>query len=411
MDSVDIAVIGAGAAGLFAGIWAGRTNPGLSVVALDGAKRIGAKILISGGGRCNVTHFHVDEKAFAGSSPAAIRKILRRFDVDHTIAFFESRGVKLKRESTGKLFPISDSAQTVLEALLRAAESAGVSIRSSHRVFAVSSQNDHFLISGDWGSLAAKKVILATGGKSVPKTGSDGYGYKIASSLGHALTDKIMPALVPLTLPADHFLCKLSGISADVQIKVETGSGHVLKAFSNSLLCTHFGLSGPAVLDISRYYIDAALADPSTALRINWLPEKTTNELHEELQQLNRSTVLYWLRKQLPERLARSLCAQAGIPEDTPGYRLTREQRARLVQQITNMKLPVTGDRGFRFAEVTAGGVPLKELNLNTLESRICPGLYICGEICDVDGRIGGFNFQWSWASGFVGGRSAADSL
>jgi len=410
MRQADIAVVGAGAAGLFAAIWAARTNPAASVVAIDGAKKIGAKILISGGGRCNVTHHQVDEKAFAGSTPAAIRKILRRFDVEQTVRFFRALGVELKQESTGKLFPVTDRAQTVLTALLLTARSAGVQILTSHRVVAIERIKEWFVVSGAWGEFRAQKVILSTGGQSVPQTGSDGQGYGIANSLGHSFTERIFPGLVPLTIPRTHFLCELAGISAMVELQVQSGTGAVRKSFENSMLCTHFGISGPAVLDISRYYLESTFKDPATSLVVNWLPRKTTDEIRLEIQQLNRNTVFSWLRKQLPERLARSLCAQAGISELTPGHQLTREYRSKMVSVLTAMTLPVTGDRGFRYAEVTAGGVPLRELNLNTMESRKTPGLFLCGEICDVDGQIGGFNFQWAWASGYVAGTSAGKS-
>ncbi len=407
METADIVVVGAGAAGLFAAIWAGRTNSTARIVALDSAPRIGAKILISGGGRCNVTHEHVDQKAFAGSTPAAIRKVLRRFDVEQTIKFFRSLGVELKRESNGKLFPVSNQAQTVLKALLQAADTAGVKILASHRVQSVTRNGSSFTVFGEWGQFSARKVILATGGKSVPKTGSDGHGYSIATLFGHTLTEKIIPALVPLILPQNHFLCKLTGLSAEVELQVRYASGRLLKSFRNSMLCTHFGISGPGVLDISRYYIDARHVDPEAGLYVCWIPENTADDIQTELQQLNRSTVISWLRKKLPERLARCLCEQSNVPAETPGYQLTREDRTRLVQTITRMKLPVTGDRGFQYAEVTAGGVPLNELNLNTMESRRCHGLYLCGEICDVDGRIGGFNFQWAWAGGYIAGVAA----
>ena len=408
MEEADIAVVGAGAAGLFAAIWAARTNRKVRVIAFDGAKRIGAKILISGGGRCNVTHHQVEESAFAGSTPPAIRKVLKRFTVQQTVQFFRSSGVHLKQEETGKLFPVTDRAETVLDALLRAAEDAGVSIRASHRVEMVRPQSNAFIVSGPWGQAKTHRVVLATGGRSVPKTGSDGYGFEIATSLGHTLTSRIFPALVPLLLDATSPFRRLSGISATVELRVESAAGRVIRSFRNSMLFTHVGVSGPAVLDISRYYIDAKQDDPATKLTVNWLPDKTSAEIDQHLQQIHRSTIGSWLRKQFPDRLAEVLYSSAQVAPDTPGHQLTREQRIRLIQTITHTILPVTGDRGFAVAEVTAGGVPLKEVRLDTMESRQLPGLYLCGEICDVDGRIGGFNFQWAWASGYVAGISAA---
>jgi predicted Rossmann fold flavoprotein len=404
-----LAVVGAGAAGLMAAITAARA--GGRVVLLDGARTLGAKILISGGGRCNVTHHAVDETAFAGSSPAAIRKVLRRFDVKATVAFFAELGVGLKREETGKLFPVTDRARTVLDALLDAAHVAGVEIFHPWRVAEVVRGPSGFtIVASDGRRLEAERVVLATGGKSIPKSGSDGAGYRMAVKLGHTITDLVLPALVPLRLAEGHFLRSLSGLAAPATVEVRGASGRRLVALTGDTLCTHFGLSGPAILDVSRHLLVARASDPAARLAINWLPGTSTESLDKRLRTLGPGTPLLLLRgqEQLPERLARALCAAAGVDPATPGHRLTREDRLALARATTQLAVPVVGDTGFDSAEVTAGGVPLRELDLATLESRACPGLYVCGEICDVDGRIGGFNFQWAWASGYVAGRGAA---
>jgi predicted Rossmann fold flavoprotein len=406
-QKVDIAVVGAGAAGLFAAIWAGRTGA-QSVVALDGARTLGAKILVAGGGRCNVTHDVVDASAYAGASRNAIRKVLLRYDVPQTTAFFQELGVTLKREETGKLFPTTDSARTVLDALLRAADAAGVVLRYPWRVASIEREEAGFRIIGESGTIHARRVILATGGRSLPKSGSDGQGYTLAKALGHTLTDRIFPALVPLTLPSDHFLTRLSGITVPATLAVVSGKGKRLVAFTDSTLLTHFGLSGPSVLDISRYYDDAHTDDPSTTLTINWLVERSTDQVDADLQALGRSTPLRYLVPHLPERLARALCEAAAVDPTMPGDQLTRQARRALAVALTAMPLPITGNRGYTYAEVTAGGVPLSAVRLETMESRVCPGLYLCGEILDVDGRIGGYNFQWAWASGYVAGTGAA---
>ncbi len=404
----DIAIIGAGAAGLFAAIWAGRTHPNRKIVVLDGAQKLGAKILVSGGGRCNVTHDQVAIEAYAGSSPNAIRKVLRRFDASETIAFFSELGVELKREETGKLFPTTDSARTVLEALLRAAQAANVKLCHPYRVETITKNKDQFCLSGAWGTLNANYLIIATGGKSLPKSGSDGQGYTLVKRLGHTLTEHVFPALVPLTLPKDHFICALSGLTLSTTLEVRLGNGKKGVSFTNSTLCTHFGLSGPSVLDISRYWLAAQTTDPQAMLTINWWPGKTPEMLDHELQAVGRITPFKFLRAQLPERLTQAICEQAGINAQTPGHQLTREQRRMLAQLVTALPLPITGNRGWNFAEVTAGGVPLRELDLSTMASRVCPNLHLCGEICDVDGQIGGYNFQWAWASGYVAGVSVA---
>jgi predicted Rossmann fold flavoprotein len=404
MDETEVAVVGAGAAGLMAAIQAGRH--GRRVVALDGARRLGAKILVAGGGRCNVTHDRVDESAFAGSSPAAIRKVLRRFDVPQLVSFFADLGVELKREETGKLFPVGDRARTVLDALLRAARDAGAELRHPFRVATVVRSGAGFLLAGPAGTLRAARVVLTPGGRSLPKSGSDGHGYEIARSLGHSLT-RVFPGLVPLTLPQGHVLRALSGLSAPARVELRSGSRRRLAAFSDALLCTHFGISGPAVLDISRYWIAAGQDDPGAHLVVDWLPDLPASALDARLREPGPRSIGARLAESLPERLARALCLEADVDPATPAHRLTRDARRALVRNAKEMPLPLTGDRGYDFAEVTAGCVPLSELRLETLESRLCPGLYLAGEICDVDGRIGGYNFQWAWASGFVAGVTA----
>ncbi len=405
----DIVIVGAGAAGLFAGIFAGRAHPGRRIVILEGAKTLGAKILVAGGGRCNVTHDAVSVDAYAGSSRNAIKKVLLRFDVPETVAFFRELGVTLKREETGKLFPTTDSARTVLEALLRAAERAHVEIVHPCRVEQIergSGASDDFRLTGEWGTMQARHVILAMGGKSLPKSGSDGLGYRFAQSFGHSLTEHLFPALVPLILPAEHYGRSLSGIAVRARLEVRTAAGKRLAGYTDALLCTHFGLSGPAALDISRHYTAARFNDPSTQLIVNWVPDETAESLEARLLTAGRASIGRTLGDLLPERLARALCESVGLDPALGADHLPRESRRALVTAVTSGHLPIMGDRGFTYAEVTAGGVPLSEIKLETMESRLCPRLHFCGEICDVDGRIGGYNFQWAWSSGYVAGVS-----
>lgn len=421
-EAIDVLVIGAGAAGLFAAIFAGRSlgqpveAASRRVLLVDGAATLGAKILVAGGGRCNVTHHAVDERDFAGGSRPAIKQVLRHFGVDQTIAFFESRGVTLKRESTGKLFPTTDKARTVLDALIGAAREGGVEIRHPWRVETIERGADDvgFIVRSTAGAVIhARRLVLATGGLSLPKTGSDGHGHRLAQSLGHTITPRVFPALVPLILESGHPLLSVSGVSAPARLEVVLGSGKRVATFTDSLLCTHFGLSGPAALDISRWWSAARNDDPETRLIINWLPEESAESMDRLLlaaptAAAPRLTPAMFLRGRLPERLADALCAIAGVEPHASLRQLSREVRRDLARALCQLAVPVTGDRGYTHAEVTAGGVPLNEVHLATLESRRCPGLHLCGEILDVDGRIGGFNFQWAWASGFTAGRGAA---
>lgn len=408
MDNAELTIIGGGAAGLTAAIWAARTNPERRIVVLDGAARLGAKILIAGGGRCNVTHYQVSADDFCGGSRNAIKKVLARFPAETTVEFFAELGVRLKREETGKLFPTTDRAQTVLDALINENRRLGVSLLTKRRVTRLAkAADDKFAISGEWGEIASPHVILATGGKSVPKTGSDGFGLELAKRLGHTLTPRIFPSLVPL-VAADHWRPKeLSGVSLPAELSVHSATGKRLCGVTGDLLFTHRGLSGPAVLDISRHFLDALEDDPQTQLRANWLPGEKSETFDAHLQTLGSTSVRRYLREKLPGRLADLLLELAEIDPERTGDQLDRAARQRLVRLTTAMETPIVGNRGFAVAEATAGGVPLDQIQLKTMESRVCPGLYLCGEICDVDGRIGGFNFQWAWSSGHIAGASA----
>ena len=374
----EIAIIGGGAAGLTAAIFAKRAAPDARIVVLDGAPKIGAKILISGGGRCNVTHDVVTPDDFNGNRNA-IAKVLRTFTVEETVAWFESMGVKLKREETGKLFPVTDRARTVVDALLRESPEilAGQRVESIERGFIIN------------GTITAKRVILATGGRSVPKTGSDGHGYSIAQSLGHTVTP-VFPALVPLIIEEGHWITTLSGTSCEVELSVVAGK--VIARERGSMLFTHFGISGPVALDVSRHWI----ASPGSQLVVNFLPGETFESVDRAILEEGRRFV----RARLPERLANVLWS-------SEQRNLTKEKRRRIVRALVEHPIPVVRDRGFDYAEVTAGGVPLSEIDLATMESRRCEGLFLCGEILDVDGKIGGYNFQWAWASGRLAGQGA----
>jgi predicted Rossmann fold flavoprotein len=393
----DIAIIGAGAAGLTAAIFARRTAPDARIVLLDGAPRIGAKILISGGGRCNITHDVVTPDDFNGNRNA-IAKVLRTFTVEQTLAWFEQMGVMMKREETGKLFPTTDRAKTVLDALVDACD--GVELRLNTKVTSCERSAEAFHIND---TILAQRVILATGGRSIPKTGSDGSGYTLARTLGHTVGE-VFPALVPLILESGHWMTSLSGTSVDAELSVRGTTGRVLVRHRGSLLFTHFGLSGPVVLDVSRHWIESR--GPLVA---NFLPGESFESLEamfvRETQRNPRATIASVLRGRIPERL---LNAIAGEP--LPLAKITKDERRRIVRALVEAPVPVIRDRGFDFAEVTADGVPLSEIDLATMASRRCAGLYLCGEILDVDGRIGGYNFQWAWASGRLAGMHGAKS-
>lgn len=413
MKNHDIAIIGVGAAGMMAAIIAGRQSPpGTRIVALDGAKKLGSKILVAGGGRCNVTHDVVHPRDYFGSSNKQIQRVLGTFSVNQTVEFFRDIGVNLKREETGKLFPTTDRAQTVLDALANAMNQSGVEIRADHRVLGIERADAGFQIITTQGTVHAKQVILATGGKSLPKTGSDGAGYGFAQALGHTVTPTT-PALVPLVLKEGHWLTKLSGIAVDVTLTLAAASGKSLYKQSGPMLLTHFGLSGPAAMDMSRHWITAHEADPDVQLTANFTGHRDFAVVDALLQEATAAQpkvrVANLLRQWLPERLAEAIVETATeIDSQTSMGQLKREDRRALAHALIALPLPVVRDRGYLFAEVTAGGVPLHEIDLRTMRSRMCEGLYLCGEILNVDGRIGGYNFQWAWCTGRLAGQAAA---
>ena len=415
-ETVNLAVVGAGAAGLTGAIAAAETlaKDGHSgpVLLLDGAKQIGAKILVSGGGRCNVTHELITPKDFFGNRNI-IRNILASFSVERTIAWFTSLGVDLKREPTGKLFPTTDDARTVLTALLTRARNAGVVIRPSHRVTEVTTSRAGFLVRHSHGLTQASQVILATGGQSLPRTGSDGFGYRLARGFGHRVTPTV-PALVPLVLDHSMFHATLSGLSHDVELTAVV-DGREVDRRTGSLLWTHFGISGPVVMDSSRFWTSATNRDAQVDLYGNFVPGRTSEELKEwfvaRAAEHPRRSLTRMLSMLVPDRLAESLCRHCACDPQKLMAQVTRSDRERVLNILTKFPFPIERDRGWNFAEVTAGGVPLEEIDYRTMESKLVSGLYLIGEMLDCDGRIGGFNFQWAWTTGWLAGQSAARSL
>jgi len=378
---------------------------------LDGAKKPGAKILVSGGSRCNVTNASVTDGDFWGGKRSIVRRVLRAFPVPDTIAFFAELGVRLHEEADGKLFPDSNRARDVLDALLRAADASGVDLRAGHRVLDISRAGERFRITTSRGELDADAVVLATGGLSLPKTGSDGAGFEIARRLGHSITPTT-PGLAPLLLSKDDDLHgQLSGVSHDVELTLWVDGGAASR-IRGALLWTHFGISGPAALDMSRHWLRATLEEHDARLTASFCPGLTFDDLERRWTSLAaerpKASVQSALATLVPASAAAALLRRLRIDAATALAHFPREQRRRLVQALVAWPLPVVGSRGYNYAEVTAGGVPLTEIDPATMESRVCPGLFLVGEILDVDGRIGGFNFQWAWSSARVAATALA---
>jgi len=422
-ETTDIAIVGAGAAGLAAAIFAaeairGARGPARKIVLFEAARRVGAKILISGGGRCNVTNSEVHPEDFNGAHNP-VRNILAAFDEHAAAAWFAALGVPLKREPSGKLFPVSDSARTVVDALVARCRALGVEMRTDARVAAVIrappaivDANPGLAVRYGDREVRARRVIIATGGRSLPRTGSDGAGWEIVRRLGHSVTAS-HPALVPLVLAAPMFHAELSGLAVNVELSVVIGA-KVIDRRIGSMLWTHFGVSGPVAMDASRHWLAARMrAGPAAvAMRCNFMPGDNFERCEEWILNAAAEHPRMMLRNLLAERVADRLGAAivraCEIDPAIAAGQLPRDRRRRLVQALTAFDLPIAGDRGWDHAEVTAGGVPLGEIDYRTMESRRVPGLYLIGEMLDCDGRIGGFNFQWAWATGYLAGRAAA---
>ena len=406
----DIAIVGGGAAGLATAIFCARLDSTQSIVILDGARKLGAKILVSGGGRCNVTNRRVSVKDFFGGNPNVIKRVLSALPVAKTIAFFESIGVTMyEEEGNGKLFPETNKAATVLDALVGEARRLNINMACSHRVTNINADGHGFAITTDAGSVTARKLVLATGGQSLPKTGSDGFGFELARALGHTLVTRT-PALDPLILAGD-FHRQLSGISHPATISIKTAGAKPLRA-QGELLWTHFGMSGPVALDASRHWHRAQVEGIDAQTSICFLPAydqaKLESWLLEFAHEHPKVQLVTAMARLLPNRIAHAILDVIGLDSAIQMAQLPKGVRRKVVSALLDWPIEVVGGRGYKFAEATAGGVSLADVDPSTLQSRKCPNLYFVGEILDVDGRIGGFNFQWAWSSACVAGTALA---
>lgn len=403
-DEVDVAVVGAGAAGLVAALFAARA--GARAVLAERTRDGGRKILISGGGRCNILpSIAQPERYVTDSSAHALRKILRSWPLAEQRAFFEAElGMPLELEpETGKLFPSSHRARDVRDGLVARVREAGARIWFDAKV------EDATPESGVWAlripgapPLRARAVVLATGGLSVPATGSDGIGLDIARRRGHVI-HATYPALTRLTaVPHPH--AELAGVSLDVILRAP-GARPPFET-SGGFLFTHRGWSGPTVLDASHLAVRGRPDGGRQELEVQWCP--LDGEAWEAALSGGTGTVRSVVAQALPRRLADRLCLEAGVEPGTPLAQLRRDGRRGLARTLSAYRLPWTGDEGYSKAEVTGGGVALYEVDPRTLESRRAPRLFLCGEMLDAFGPIGGHNFLWAWATGRAAGVAAA---
>jgi predicted Rossmann fold flavoprotein len=381
---------------------------GAESLLLERTKDGGRKILISGGGRCNILPSRVDERRFVtDSSPHTLRKILRSWPLAEQIAFFERelRMPLVEEAETAKLFPVSNRARDVRDGLLAFAARKGARFLPGTVVTGFRPVTGGWEVKCEGGApLAVDAVIVATGGLSVPTTGSDGMGLAILEALGHTI-HPTYAALTPIVADPSPF-GSLSGVSLPVTITAQDGSRSAASA--GGFLFTHRGYSGPSVLDVSHIAVRSRLeADAGAKLTVRWTA-LDAKDWEAALRPEGTRTVAGVLRRELPERLADALAGAAGVPPSRPLAQLRRTERLRLIDVLVRGELPWTGDEGYKKAEVTGGGVSLAEIDPRTMESRRHQDLFICGEVLDAFGPIGGYNFLWAWATGRAAGEAAA---
>lgn len=406
LSSQKVIVVGGGAAGIFAAITCAEAAPEAEVLVLEKSPQCLTKVRISGGGRCNVTHACFEARAFASRYPRGGQELigpLQKFSARDTVNWFAARGVRLKTERDGRMFPVTDSSQTIIDCLLAAASAAGVGLRTDCGVVAVQKLDPGFqlhLASGE--KLFAHRVLLATGGCRAASLG------QLAVALGHTLEDPV-PSLFTFQIEAA-WLRPLAGVSLELA-EVSVPGTKLLER--GPTLVTHWGLSGPAILRLSAWGARQLHGmNYQFPLGVNWLPDQTGDGILREFQIRRESAgaklVVNVSVPPLTMRLWKALVLASGIPEGTRWAALTRDQAQRLRQFLTHTELSVSGKSLNKDEFVTCGGVCRREVNFQTMASRLCPGLYFAGELLDVDGLTGGFNFQAAWTTGWLAGRAMA---
>ncbi len=412
----DVVVVGAGAAGLIAAAVAAER--GLRTLLLEKNVRPGVKILMSGGTRCNITQNTDNRGIVAAYGPPGrfLHSALAAFGVRESIAMFEAEGVATKVEDTGKIFPASDKASDVLDALLQKLERSGAVLATEEPLVEVTRADSGFQLRTAKREIHARNLVLTTGGQSYPGSGTTGDGYRFAAELGHTIVPP-RPSLVPITTDA-LWVRELRGITIpDVLVRVvepaaadaKSTKPTVLAERRSSLLFAHFGLTGPAALDVSRAV--SGHPNPRTLrLMCDFLPNVKQHEFDEQLRtaiaEAGKKQLVSLLPEVLPHRLLVALLQAAEVDPALRAAEAGTKARTRTVEAVKACSIPVSGTMGFRKAEVTAGGIALGEVNSSTMESKLVPGLYLAGEVLDLDGPIGGYNFQAAWSTGYLAGSS-----
>ncbi|MBR4702784.1 MAG: aminoacetone oxidase family FAD-binding enzyme [Oscillospiraceae bacterium] len=401
---LSIAVIGGGAAGMTAALAAASRGAAVSVY--ERQTRVGRKLAVTGNGRCNLTNLHASPEHYHGEEPDFVLPALRRMDAAGTLERFRSLGLLTVTEPDGRVYPLSNTAGSVVDVLRFALEGAGVRVLTGAEVRLVQKEKNGFRVLSDIGSHPADRVVVACGGLAGERFGGTGLGYRLLKELGHSCTP-LRQGLVQLR-SSSPFCRSLKGVRADALARVFHGS-ELLAEAAGEVQFTDYGLSGPVIFELSR----AALSVPGTRVSLDLVRELPEEELRDLLLARSRGTPFLPLEDvfvgTVQNRLGHVLVRSAGLDLKKTLSALTGAEAVRLAQEAKHFSFPVTGDMGMPNAQVTVGGIRTSEFDPETLESRLCTGLYACGEVLDVDGDCGGYNLQWAWSSGFLAGSSAAE--
>lgn len=403
-----IAVVGGGAAGITAAIAARRK--GASVTILESNQRIGRKILATGNGRCNLTNINTSIANYHGSNPRFVFSALSQFGVEQTLTFFERLGVAHKVEEAGKVFPFSLQASSVLDVLRYELDETGVEVLCGAEVVGINHNSRGFTIAfRSGGEFKADRVIISTGGKAAPHFGSTGSGYALALSLGHSVVEPF-PALVQLKLASD-YLKQIKGIKFEGTAEV-VSENKSLQAASGEILFTEYGISGPPILTLSRKTGECLKKNQRPWLKLVLLDSFTTGELEALLAErfINNpgKTLAFSFVGFLNKQLSPVILKEAGVDPNMIAGQVTDAELKKIAHILLDWRFPITGTTSWPAAQVTAGGVDVREIDGRTMESKIVSKLYFAGEVMDIDGDCGGYNLQWAWSSGYVAGDSAA---
>ncbi|NLK52577.1 MAG: NAD(P)/FAD-dependent oxidoreductase [Syntrophomonadaceae bacterium] len=404
-----VIVVGGGAAGMIAAISARRL--GADVTILEKNPRVGKKILATGNGRCNFTNINTDITYYHGSNPKFAYTALFNFTAEDTIRFFEKLGIAHKVEDMGKVFPMSDQASSILDVLLYELNEIGINIVCDANVIDITSKEDKFRIELVDGKVyQGDRVIIATGGKAMPSSGSDGNGYDLATKLGHRIIN-IFPALVQLMLEGSFFK-RIDGVKFVGTAEVIHNNKSIVKD-RGDILFTNYGVSGPPILQISRKAGELLNEGKDAHLKLTIMDMMNKEDLRKFLNKRfqigSKKPIEFSLVGFINKRLIPVVLIEAGINDvKRPVANLSAKEQERIVDILSDWRFRIRGTKSWSSAQVTAGGVDTKEINQNTMESKLVKGLFFAGEIIDIDGHCGGFNLQWAWSSGFIAGQNAA---